>query len=179
MRLILAREALDPHLKVAGDVLNTRLPKKKRIIAGIKAFGFYSKWYLKQWLPIYSKIPKDVHPVFKSKLRYVQKTSKRLARTLFHAMVAYGPGLDKQQLLLARIAEIGTELFVITATVLRANTKLGKDQQYIIDLANCIFTSSKYTIDNLFTDIKKNNDNKNYKLARNVLAKKYRHLEII
>ena len=174
MRLILAREALDPHLKVAGDVLNTRLPKKKRIIAGIKAFGFYSKWYLKQWLPIYSKIPKDVHPVFKSKLRYV-----RLARTLFHAMVAYGPGLDKQQLLLARIAEIGTELFVITATVLRANTKLGKDQQYIIDLANCIFTSSKYTIDNLFTDIKKNNDNKNYKLARNVLAKKYRHLEII
>ena len=179
MRLILAREALDPHLKVAGDVLNSRLPKKKRIIAGIKALGFYSKWYLKQWLPIYSKIPKGIHPVFKSKLRYVQKTSKRLARALFHAMLVHGPKLDKQQLLLARIAEIGTELFVITSAILRANTKLNKDKQYMVDLANCIFESSKHKINNLFSDVKNNNDNKNYKLARGVLEKKYRQLETI
>ena len=179
MRLILAREALDPHLKVAGDVLNSKLPKKKRILAGIKAFGFYSKWYLKQWLPIYNRIPKGIHPAFKPKLKYVRKTSKRLARTLFHAMLLCGPKLDKQQLLLARIAEIGTELFVITTSILRANTELNKNKQYMIDLADCIFLNSKYKIDSLFTDIKNNNDNKNYKLARNILLKKYRFLETI
>ena len=52
----------------------------------------------------------------KKKLKYVKKTSKVLARKLFHSMILHGPKLDKQQLLLGSLAEIGTELFIITAS---------------------------------------------------------------
>lgn len=168
MRLILAREALDPHLKAAGDVLNSKAPMKKRILAFIKAGIFYSTWYPKQWLPIYNSLPSGFTRKLKHQLKYVRKASKRLARVLFHSMMRYGPKLDKQQLLLGRIAEIGTELFVITATAMRADSdiKLGRDS---VELANCIFKRSKNKIEGLFTDIKNNNDKNNYSLSKKIL----------
>src|SRR3954471_1907663 len=51
MRLFIAREALDPHLKVAGGALDSRLPLGKRAGAATKAFGFYAHWYPGLLLP--------------------------------------------------------------------------------------------------------------------------------
>ena len=48
MRLFIAREALDPHLKVGGPVLDTRRPMKQRLRAAVEAAAFYGLWY--QWL---------------------------------------------------------------------------------------------------------------------------------
>src|SRR5213596_3726834 len=45
IRLFVAREALDPHLKVSGAVLNSKLPISKRLAAAVKAGLFYAKWY--------------------------------------------------------------------------------------------------------------------------------------
>ena len=45
MRLLLAREALDPHLKAAGAVLDSRLPLMVRLKAAIKAGIHYATWY--------------------------------------------------------------------------------------------------------------------------------------
>ena len=42
-------------------------------------------------------------------LRYVERTTRRLARSIFHAMVRFGPGLEKRQAVLGRIVEIGAE----------------------------------------------------------------------
>ena len=39
MRLFLAREAMDPHLKIAGEAVNTRLPMGRRLKAAFKAAG--------------------------------------------------------------------------------------------------------------------------------------------
>src|SRR3954451_11501231 len=50
MRLFIAREALDPHLKVGGAIFNTQLPKAQRIKAMFGSGSFYSRWYPKQWL---------------------------------------------------------------------------------------------------------------------------------
>src|SRR5437773_705250 len=47
MRLFIAREALDPHLKIAAPVLNSRLPLTERLRAALKAGWFYARWYLK------------------------------------------------------------------------------------------------------------------------------------
>jgi alkylation response protein AidB-like acyl-CoA dehydrogenase len=176
MRLILAREALDPHLKVAGAVLDSRLPIKKRVIAAIKALWFYSKWYPRQWLPIPHKLPKDIHPSLKPKLRFVSRSSKKLARKLFHSMIRYGPGLDKQQLLLGRLAEIGAELFVISASVSRAQALNNKE---VLKLVDCVFENSKLRIEEKFRALKGNNDKKNYILAKEVLDSDYKFLESI
>lgn len=166
MRLILAREALDPHLKVAGDVLNSKLSWKKRLKAAVKAGLHYTVWYPKQWLPSLSS---------DKTTRYVKNTSKKLARTLFHSMVRYGPGLDKQQLLLGRLTEIGTELFVIMCAQLKAKTGTKNDKE----LSNAVFRYGKVKIKKLFQSIGNNEDKANYKFGRKVLDGKYRDLEEI
>src|SRR5947208_4330167 len=54
MRLFIAREALDPHLKVSGAVLNSKLPLAKRLRAAVSAAAFYAGWYTRQWMPVFS-----------------------------------------------------------------------------------------------------------------------------
>src|SRR5213075_53252 len=51
MRLFIAREALDPHLKIAAPVLNSRLPLAQRMRAALKAGWYYARWYPKQFVP--------------------------------------------------------------------------------------------------------------------------------
>ena len=165
MRLILAREALDPHLKVAGDVLNSKLPWSRRIKAAVKAGLHYAWWYPKQWIPTY-------HPNKHS--RYVRNTSKKLARTLFHSMIRYGPGLDKQQLLLSRLTEIGTELFVVMCALLKSEQSNDKRDKA---LADAVFRNGKIKIKEKFAAIRNNNDQRNYKLGRKVLDGDYKKIE--
>jgi hypothetical protein len=165
MRLILAREALDPHLKVAGDVLNSKLPWSRRIKAAVKAGLHYAWWYPKQWIPTY-------HPNKHS--RYVRNTSKKLARTLFHSMLRHGPGLDKQQLLLSRLTEIGTELFVVMCALLKSEQSNDKRDKA---LADAVFRNGKIKIKEKFAAIRNNNDQRNYKLGRKVLDGDYKKIE--
>ena len=61
MRLLLAREALDPHLKAGGAVLDSRLPLMVRLKASIGAGLHYAVWYPKQWLPTFNyKLKKEL-----------------------------------------------------------------------------------------------------------------------
>ena len=161
----MAREALDPHLKIAGDVVNSKLPWSKRIKAAVKAGLHYAWWYPKQWIPTY-------HPNKHS--RYVRNTSKKLARTLFHSMIRYGPGLDKQQLLLGRLTEIGTELFVMMCAVLKSEWSDDENEKELVD---AIFRNGKIKIKEKFTAIRHNNDQRNYKLGRKVLDGDYKKIE--
>src|SRR6185503_16412426 len=88
--------------------------------AALKAGLFYATWYPKQWLPFGSGVPSGTHARLAKHLRYASRTSRRLARRLFHAMAANGPKLEREQVLLGRFVEIGAELFAIVATCSRA-----------------------------------------------------------
>ena len=171
MRLILAREALDPHLKVAGDVLNTRVPMVKRLKAAVKAGLHYAWWYPKQWLPVIKAGVPNLTSELSSYVRYVRRRSKKLARTLFHCMLRHGPGLDKQQLTLSRLTEIGSELYVITSAVLKADMmiKHNEDAKKVLHVVDNVFINSKEKIENNFSNIWFNNDKKNYKYGRKIL----------
>src|SRR6476620_1882259 len=87
MRLFLAREALDPHLKVSGAALNSQLPLAQRLKAAFKAGMFYAGWYPRQFLPSAAGNLRAANSELAGHLRYASRTSHRLARRLFHAMV--------------------------------------------------------------------------------------------
>ena len=65
-----------------------------------------------------------MHPKLRRHLRRTHKLSRRLARTLFHAMLYHGPKLDKQQVLLGRFVDIDTETFATSATVAHVSAKI-------------------------------------------------------
>lgn len=173
MRLFLAREALDPHLKVAGAVLDSRQPLGARAAAVLKAGGFYALWYPRLYLPS-GGVPSDISPACRPALRYVSRTSHRLARTLFHAMAKNGPALEKRQLLLGRLVDIGTELFAITATALYADALLKRDdgthtREDLAGLVRVFTHQARARIDAAFTGIAHNHDRAAHAFAQSLL----------
>ena len=180
MRLLLAREALDPHLKAAGAVLDSRLPLTVRLKAAIGAGIHYATWYPKQWLPTFNSGPSGLNGSLRKYLRYVSRTSKKLSRKLFHSMARYGPALDKQQMLLGRLTEIGTELFVISACALRIDSMIKdnpeKKAEYL-ELMDVVFSEAKIKIKNNFSGMSNNNDKKNYSFAKKILGGTFKFLE--
>lgn len=170
MRLFVAREALDPHLKVAAAALDTRLPWSQRLRAAMTAGYFYAGWYSRQWMPFNgAKLPRTDARLAKH-LRYAARTSRKLARALFHAMARFGPKLERQQVLLGRFVDIGAELFAITASCLRAQALLknnsGADAR---DLTDYFCKSAHLRIDHLFRELHHNTDRQSYRLAQKVL----------
>src|SRR5437667_5403201 len=128
MRLFIAREALDPHLKIAAPVLNSQLPVAGRVKAALQAGLFYARWYPQQFLPRFrvQRSMFNVHPVLRRHLRYATRTARKLARKLFQAMLVHGPKLERQQVLLGRFVDIGAELFAVTAACARADGLLAR-----------------------------------------------------
>jgi hypothetical protein len=169
LRLFLAREALDPHLRLAGPIFNSRYSREERLKTAAKAALFYAGWYPWQWWPL-TGIGGDFHPSLARHLRYAARASRRLARTLFHAMVRFGPKLEKQQLLLGRFVDIGTELFAMAASCTRAQDLGTKEAR---DLADYFCRTARLKIDDLFRHVRRNEDSSGYRLAQKVLDREF------
>lgn len=179
MQLFVAREALDIHLKVAGDLIKPGVPIMQKAVALVKTVFFYAHWYPNTYLgwslwPRYSKFGK-----LGKHLRYVNRTSRKLARTTFHNMVRFGPGLEKRQRVLGRIVEIGTELFAISASCSKAHSELSENPGDRTPelLADMYARRSRLKIKRLFRDLSSNEDKRSYDLALDVLDGKMKWLE--
>ena len=173
MRLFLAREAMDPHLKAAGEAVNSRLPMGRRLKAAMKAAGFYAGWYPKQWLPLGVPDTTAMEPELGRQVRRVRSTSRKLARKMFHAMLRHGPKLEREQVLLGRFVGVGTELFAITASCTRAQhliAEKGRDRKEVLPLVDHFCRESWSRIRDHFRGIGKNHDAVGYRLAQQVLA---------
>src|ERR671930_2289769 len=175
MRLFIAREALDPHLKVGGAIFNTQLPMSERLKAVFTSGKFYAVWYPKQWLPASAGNLDKLHDQLRPHIRYAARTSKKLARGLFHSMARFGPKLDREQLLLSRFVGIATELFAISATCSYAQWLLGqgKPADEILSLADYFCRSARMRIDHHFAGTLRNVDKRGYALVQDLLAGKH------
>lgn len=179
MRLFIMREALDPHLKIGAAVFNTRLPFAQRLLGAIRAGCYYAFWYPCLWLPVIGAAPGGMHSGLARHYRYAARATKRMARALFHQMLRFGPKLDRQQVLLGKIADIGTEIFGIAVTCARAQAladRHGDDNPYL-ELADVHCHQARHRIEHAFRDISKNSTAQNYRLAQNVLRGNYQWLE--
>src|SRR5213596_49151 len=176
MRLFIAREALDPHLKVGGAIFNSQLPKSERLKAVFSSGKFYAGWYPRQWWPgSAGKTDGALHETLRQHVDYAATASKRLARGLFHAMARFGPKLDREQLLLSRFVGIATELFAISATWSYAQWLLGqgKPADEILAVADYICRSARMRLDNHFAGTARNADKSGYALVQDLLAGKH------
>ena len=125
MRLFVAREAMDPHLRVGAAVLNTTLPVSERVRAAARAALFYSCWYPARWLPLPPVGLRGVaDPAMRRSLLGVHAMGRRLGRALFHAMATHGPALEREQLLLGRFVDSGAQLFALATAASRASVLL-------------------------------------------------------
>src|SRR6266704_2556403 len=176
MRLFIAREALDPHLKVGGAIFNTQLPKSERLKAVFTSGKFYAGWYPRQWWPgSAGKMDGAFHEILRKHVDYAATASKRLARGLFHAMTRFGPKLDREQLLLSRFVGIATELFAISATCSFAQHKIdnGEPSEEVLSVADYFCRSARTRIDNYFAGTAHNADKRGYALTQELLAGKH------
>src|SRR5438874_4570419 len=178
MRLFIAREALDPHLKVGGAIFNTQLPMSDRAKAVFTSGKFYASWYPRQWLPGDAGKIDNLHETLRGHVNYAAWSSKRLARGLFHAMARHGPKLDREQLLLSRFVGIATELFAISATCSFAQHKIekGEPRDEVLSVANYFCRSARSRIDHYFAGTNRNADKRGYQLVQGLLAGKHESL---
>src|SRR5580704_15314899 len=174
MRLFIAREMLDPHLKIGAPMLNSQLPMPERLKSAIRAAGFYATWYPKQWLsPLASGSGAGIDPVLSPHLRFAADSSRRLAREIFHAMARYGPKLERQQILLGRFVDIGAEIFAIGSSCARAQSALARSKKADPDrpaLADYFSRPARLRIEGLFYSARHNVDRRGYRLAQRVLS---------
>src|SRR5256884_1271810 len=175
IRLFIARERLDPHLKVGGAIFNTQLPKSERLKAVFSSAKFYAGWYPRQWLLNGAGKIGNLHEALQRHVDYAARTSKRLARGLFHAMARFGPKLDREQLLLSRFVGIATELFAMSATCSYGQWLLGQGKQAneIVGLADYFCRSARMRIDHHFAGTMRNVDKRGYALVQDLLAGKH------
>ncbi|MBK8858389.1 MAG: acyl-CoA dehydrogenase family protein [Opitutaceae bacterium] len=179
MRLFIMREALDPHLKVAGIALNTERPWGERVRSAFRSAGFYAAWYPRQWLPLPAALPADLHPRLAGHLRTVARLARRMARTLFHQMVKFGPQLEKRQVLLGRIADIGSDLFALSATCVYAQWRLreGEVEAKVLALVDDFALQARARIEANFRGVHDNSDQSGYVLAQQIVAGEHEWLE--
>lgn len=159
MHLFIAREALDPHLRRGAAALDSRKKIGERLATAMKAGVFYAGWYPLRWLP---------RPV-PAGMGTVASGSRRLARALFHSMARYGPKLEKRQLLLGRLVDIGAELFAMSVSTARARALNDTRSKA---LADYIQKRGKRRVENLFADIRRAPDDDGYRLAKGLLERR-------
>jgi len=179
MRLFIAREALDVHLKVAGDVVMPNVPLGRRLAGLVRSALFYAGWYPTRWLG-WGRWPQYAgFGALADHVRWVERTSRRLARQVFHLMVVNGPALERRQSQLFRCVDIGAELFAMSATCSRAlrDTGRGIGQGSAIELADTFCRASRRRAEALFAAIASNDDVESYRTARGVLASRFEWLE--
>ncbi|MFN8586582.1 MAG: acyl-CoA dehydrogenase family protein [Candidatus Eisenbacteria bacterium] len=179
MRLFIAREALDVHLKVAGDVVMPNVPMDRRLAGLVRSGLFYAGWYPTRWLgwghwPQYSEFG-----ALAGHMRWIERTSRRLARQVFHLMVVNGPALERRQSQLFRCVDAGAELFAMAVTCSRAlrDTRKGIGEGSAIALADTFCRAARRRVDASFAAIQSNDDVSNYETAKGILGGKFTWLE--
>jgi alkylation response protein AidB-like acyl-CoA dehydrogenase len=180
MHLFMAREALDPHIRVAGALLDPGLSGREKFKAGLRALAFYASWYPARWLGwLRGRRFRSAGPLAPH-LRHAERFTRKLGRSVFHGMLVYRARLERKQGFLFRLVDIAVEIFVMTAVVARArrmNQEGHPAAEEALELANLFCRRSRAAIRAHFAGLWRNQDAARYALGRQVLAGQHAWLE--
>ncbi len=181
MHLLIAREAVDQHLQVAGDILEPDVELKDKAKAAVQAGAFYSKW-LPGLVTGKGQAPGSYSEFgeLAKHLRFAERNSRKLARSIFWLMNRFQAGLEKKQARLGRVVDIGAEIFAISSAVVYANTIASEQPERAEEakeLADLFCQQARRRVDDLFSALWFNDDEDNYAAAQRVLEGRYTWLE--
>ncbi|MEU0913466.1 acyl-CoA dehydrogenase family protein [Streptomyces althioticus] len=183
MHLLIAREAVDAHLSVAGDLIDPDKSLGDKARAGANAGVFYAKWLPKlvagpgQLPGAYGDFKHGID--LSPHLRYVERTSRKLARSTFYAMSRWQGRMETKQGFLGRIVDIGAELFAMSAACVRAEhlRSRGDHGREAYQLADAFCRQARLRVEELFGRLWSNTDDLDRKVVKNVLGGSYTWLE--
>ena len=181
MHLFMAREAVDkpPARSPARSSIRRRAPAEKaQALPQIAAF--YASWYPSRWVGGFQSFSEFGDLAFH--LRFVERSTRRLSRQIFHGMMVHQAKMQNKQAFLFRIVDIANELFAMAASIARANAmrRAGHPEaENAVELTDLFCRNARRKIRQLFRDLWSNDDNRKYKVASNVLKGKHLWLEEI
>ncbi|MEU4495762.1 acyl-CoA dehydrogenase family protein [Streptomyces sp. NPDC023998] len=185
MHLLIAREAVDAHLKVAGDLIDPDKSLGDKAKAGAQATAFYARWLPKlvagpgQLPRTYREFHPAGHADLSGHLRYVERSARKLARSTFYAMSRWQGRMETKQGFLGRIVDIGAELFAMSAACVRAELLRSTDGhgREAYQLADVFCRQSRIRVEELFNRLWSNTDDLDRKVVDGVLSGTYTWLE--
>ncbi len=182
MKLLIAREAVDQHLSVAGALVDPDAKPADKAAGAARAARFYSKW-----LPQLVTGPgqrttsyEDFGPTLAPHLRFVERSSRKLARSTFYGMARWQGRLERKQGFLGRIVDIGAELYAMSAACVRAKMLADDDRSDgpgAVELADLFCQGARRRVDRHLHDLWQNDDAANYEAAQRVLDGRYAWVE--
>ena len=178
MRLFIAREAVDHHFKTAFALVDKESSGSEKLAALGRAVKFYPSWYLARWFGRGS-VPTSYGEfgALAKHLRWAERTTRHLGRTLFHAMARFGPKLERRQMVLFRAVDIGADLFAMTAVCVRAEMLAREGNTEATELADLFCREARQRIAVNFHRFYGKNDAALSKVAKHVLAGEHVWLE--
>ncbi|HET8797082.1 MAG TPA: acyl-CoA dehydrogenase family protein, partial [Thermoanaerobaculia bacterium] len=175
--LFIAREAVDPHMKRGYKILLPETPTGEKISAAAKAGAFYATWYPSRYVG-WSRFPK--HGEFgrlSTHVGYIERQSRHLSRSIFHAMMRFQAKLERKQMVLFRIVDIGTDLFAMAATITYALMLAKQGRKDAMELADLFCREARTRIDQNFRTLFDNHDELAYKVVQKMMKGEYEWLE--
>ena len=178
MRLFIAREAVDHHFKTAFALVDKDSTRQEKLSALGRVAKFYPGWYLARWfgrgtMPgSYSEFG-----ALAGHLRWAERHTRHLGRILFHAMVRFGPKLERRQMVLFRGVDIGADLFAMTETCVRAQMLARQGNREATELADLFCREARQRIETNFSRFYGENDSAIYRVSQQVLAGQHEWLE--
>jgi hypothetical protein len=180
MHLFMAREAVDKHLEIAGDLIDPKKSAGDKLKALLRAAAFYAVWYPTRWLgfafwPKYGK-----YGQLATHLRFIERTARRLARQTFHGMLVHQAKLERKQGFLFRIVDIGMELFAMAASATRAHAMLKSGHPHgreALELADMACRISSRRVNSLFASLFSNDEAQKTLLGKHIAAGRHTWME--
>ena len=180
MHLFMAREAVDKHLQVAGALVDPDTPAGAKLAALPRIALFYGGWYPTRWLG-WGRWPRfSEFGTLATHLRFVERSSRKLARQVFHGMVVHGPRLQRKQGFLFRAVDVVNELFAMSVTVSRAHAMAlagHPEAAHALALADLFCRDAAERVRQSFRALWHNHDTLKYRVGIDVLEGRHRWLE--
>ena len=168
MHLFMAREAVDRHLQIAGDMLDPTKSLWDKFKTLVKCGLFYGQWFPKR-LFSFNWFKYRRFGALAGHMRFIDSSCKKLARNTFYAMLLYRGKMQQKQAFLFRLVDIGLDLYAMAATILKSQSM--EDASTV--LANTFCDLARRRIEQKFRDLWDNDDAAKYKFGKALLGPCY------